>query len=437
MNKNSIPHNREKDSNALIHLWKSPWTSWVGFRYLKSKKNSRFLSFITLLSIMGVGLGVTAMIVVLSVMDGFESELKKRMMSSDLHILVQPTQEVPGFDRGFVAADALDPALVDTILKDKALPVLSFSPVVSTEAILKTGRKVSGIVLKGISDERLARLKSQMVEAAEPKQLVQRRQGEATLELPGIFLGQELAYEMGLIPGDQVTLISPTEFEGPLNGIPRLKRYAIEGIYHSGLPEQELHTVYARQGAVYSFLRKSGVVSQWEITVANFDEAPSLASHLRELAPQFKVQDWVQMNSHLFASLKLERLSMFVILAFIIIVASFNIVTTLTLMVLEKKREISILKAMGARNGQVAAIFLAEGALIGGIILGLLICLGLKRYEFITLPDIYYDRTLPVTFDLKYYVIVSLCALLIVLAACLYPSRRAAKLDPLEGIRFG
>jgi lipoprotein-releasing system permease protein len=261
--------------------------------------------------------------------------------------------------------------------------------------------------------------------------------------LPGIFLGQELAYEMGLIPGDQVTLISPTEFEGPVEGIPRLKRYNIEGVYHSGLPEQELHTVFARQAGVYSFLRKSAVVSQWEITVKDFSQAPEIASEIRASAPGFRVQDWVQMNSHLFASLKLERMSMFVILAFIIIVASFNIVTTLTLMVLEKKKEISILKAMGARNGQVAAIFLAEGVLIGGVgvgggvLLGFLLCAGLKRYEFITLPDIYYDRTLPVTFDLKYYVVVSVCALLIVLGACLYPSRRAAKLDPLEGIRFG
>ena len=435
--------NKNSTNNALTQLWKSPWTSWVGFRYLKSKKNSRFLSFITLLSIMGVGLGVTAMIVVLSVMDGFEAELKKRMMSSDLHILVQPTQEVAGFDRGFVPAAALEPALVNSILQDREQPVLSFSPVVATEAILKTGRKVSGIVLKGLTDERLLRLKPQMVEAAEPQQLMLRRHGEETLKLPGIFLGQELAYEMGLIPGDQVTLISPTEFEGPVQGIPRLKQYAIEGIYHSGLPEQELHTVYTRQAAVYSFLRKSNVVSQWEISVTDFSQAPLIASHLRQLAPQFRVQDWVQMNAHLFASLRLERLSMFIILAFIIIVASFNIVTTLTLMVLEKKREISILKAMGARNSQVAAIFLAEGALIGGVgvgggvLLGLLICAGLKRYEFITLPDIYYDRTLPVTFDLKYYAVVSLCALLIVLAACLYPSRRAAKLDPLEGIRFG
>ena len=183
-------------------------------------------------------------------------------------------------------------------------------------------------------------------------------------------MGQELAYEMGLIPGDQVTLISPTETEGPLDSVPRLKKYFIEGVYHSGLPDQELHTVFAADSAVRSFLRRADVMSEWEIAVKDFDQAPALASKIRELAPQFRVQDWAQLNSHLFASLKLERVAMFVILAFIVIVASFNIVTTLTLMVLEKKREISILKAMGARHGQVAAIFLAEGMLIGGIGVG-------------------------------------------------------------------
>jgi lipoprotein-releasing system permease protein len=161
------------------------------------------------------------------------------------------------------------------------------------------------------------------------------------------------------------------------------------------------------------------------------------------LGSAFKIQDWVELNAHLFASLKLERVSMFVILAFIIVVASFNIVTTLTLMVLEKKRDISILKAMGARHGQVAAVFLAEGILIGalgvggGIGLGGFLCSILRRYEFIQLPDIYYDRTLPVTFDPRYYIGVAACAVLIVLAACLYPSRRAARLNPLDGIRFG
>jgi lipoprotein-releasing system permease protein len=458
MTNNSIPTNSDsksqfithpgnsvgnaKDAGALRHLWLSPWTTWVGFRYLKSKKNSRFLSFITLLSIGGVGLGVTAMIVVLSVMDGFEFELKKRMMSSDLHVLVQPTSETPGFDAGFVPKDSLTPAQISSFLTEPGHEVVNFWPVVTTEAILKAGKKVTGVVLKGVTDERLAQLQKQVVEVADSR-LLMGKEGTDSIRLPGVYIGQELAYEMGLIPGDQLTLISPTEVDGPLDGIPRFKKFVIEGVYHSGLPEQELHTVFSKEQSVRSFLKRVDVISQWEISVKDFSRAPDIAARIRLMAPHLKVQDWIQMNAHLFASLRLERISMFIILAFIIVVASFNIVTTLTLMVLEKKKEICILKAMGARNGQVAAIFLAEGFLIGalgvggGVGFGFILCSLLKRYEFITLPDIYYDRTLPVTFDPRYYAAVATIALVIVLAACLYPSKRAAQLNPLDGIRFG
>lgn len=381
------------------------------------------------------------MIVVLSVMDGFEAELRKRLMSSDLHVLITPTPKVAEFDAGFVPKEALDTGIVQDAVRRKGQVVELWS-VVSTEAILKTGRKVTGIVLKGISDERLKRLKSQVTEAAEPSLLVQ-REGTGSIRLPGLYVGQELAFEMGLIPGDQVTLISPTETEGPLEGVPRLKRYVVEGVYHSGLPEQELHTVFAQESAVHSFLRRSEVVTHWEMSLKDFDRANEVRQELEGRIPQFRVQDWMQLNGQLFASLRLERAAMFIGLAFIVIVASFNIVTTLTLMVLEKRREISILKAFGARHGQVAAIFLAEGLLIGasGVALGtgggLLLCTILKRYEFITLPEVYYDRTLPVTFNPTYYVAVSLCALVIVLVSCLAPSRRAARLNPLDGIRFG
>ena len=429
-----------RDEGAIRHLWLSPWTGWVGFRYLKSKKHSRFLSFITLLSIFGVGLGVTAMVVVLSVMDGFQSELKKRMMSSDLHILVQPTAQTPGFDQGFVPQESLDPHQIHQLLQGKE--VLNFWPIVSTEAILKAGKKVTGVVLKGITPDKLEHLNQQIIESADP-QLLRGGREEGSPSLPGVFIGQELAYEMGLIPGDPVTFISPTEMEGPLESVPRLKKFVIEGIYHSGMPEQELHTAFVRESSVWAFLRRAQVISQWEVAVRDFDQAPEIAAQIRAFAPTFKVQDWMQLNSHLFASLRLERISMFIILTFIIVVASFNIVTTLTLMVLEKKKEISILKAIGARHGQVAAIFLAEGILIGtlgvggGTLLGFLLCSALKHYEFITLPDIYYDRTLPVTFNGLYYILIAVCALMIVLAACIYPSRRAAKLNPLDGIRFG
>jgi lipoprotein-releasing system permease protein len=422
--------------------FQSPWTVWVGLRYLKSKKNSRFLSFITLLSVIGVALGVTSMIVVLSVMDGFESELKKRMISSNLHILVQPSAETQGYRAGFVSGQILGDDDIKTIVSHSQGQIENFWPVVSTEAILKSGKKVTGAIFKGVTADRIKHLSSQLVESAEPHMLMDKSHGD-TARIPGVFVGQELAYELALIPGDQVTMISPTEVEGPVEGIPRLKRYVIEGVYHSGLPDQELHTIFARDTDVRSFLRKANVVSQWEVTVADFNRAPEVARQMRSALPTFRVQDWMQMNAHLFESLKLERMSMFVILAFITIVASFNIVTTLTLMVLEKKKEISILKAMGAQNSQVASIFMSEGILIGalgvssGALLGFIICSILRRYEFITLPDIYYDRTLPVTFNVSYYVTVCTCSLIIVLLACVYPSRRAARVNPLDGIRFG
>jgi lipoprotein-releasing system permease protein len=423
------------------HLWSSPWTGWIGARYLKSKKNSRFLSFITILSILGVGLGVASMIVVLSVMDGFEAELKKRLMGTDLHILITPTHEVVGFDGGVVPDDSLDLEKVKSSIADRA-QIDTMYPVLSTEAILKAGRKVTGVIFKGVPTSRLDKVQDLVVDRAKPESLLEQNAG-AQVKLPGVLVGQELAYEMGLIAGDRVTLISPTETEGPMSSVPRLKRYVVEGIYHSGVPDQELHTVFTTEGSVSSFLRKAKVVSQWEVTVKDFDQAPEVANEIRKQNPQFKVQDWIQLNSNLFWSLKLERISMFVILAFIVVVASFNIVTTLTLMVLEKKREISILRAMGAREGAVAAIFLSEGLFIGGLgigggmALGFGLCVILRKYEFIQLPDVFYDRNLPVTFDARYYIGVGLCALVIVLVACLYPSRRASRLDPLEGIRFG
>ena len=439
--KNLITFQRELASFLafLRDLWKSPWTFWVGLRYLKSKKNSRFLSFITILSILGVALGVTSMLVVLSVMEGFENELKKRMMASELHILIQPTSDSPDFEGGLVPESSLDLSSLD-LVKREPREIVGLWPTLATEVILKAGHKITGISLKGVPPARIEQLKSQMTESAQPV-LLKPEIGAA--QLPGIYLGQELAFELGLIPGDTVTLISPTETEGPMSTVPRLKRYSIQGIYHSGEPDQEMHIVYTSLGAVRSFLRKPHVVNQWEISVRDFDQAPAIAKEIRKLAPHFRVQDWNQLNAHLFASLRTERLSMSIILAFIIIVASFNIVTTLTLMVLEKKKEIAILKTMGARKDEVAAIFVGEGILIGGlgtlggVILSLVICGALKRYDFIQLPAIYYDRTLPVTFRLSYFMGVPTIALLIVLLACLYPSQRAAKLNPLDGIRFG
>ncbi len=427
------------DFEGVWELCTKPWTRWVGIRYLKSKKNSQFLNFVTLLSIFGIGLGVSAMIVVLSVMDGFEAELKKRMIATDLHILIQPQPSAPGFVSGLVPQGVISAEMIEVWKKSAwGSSITGFWPVLSTEAILRSGKKVTGVFLKGVDESRLKVLESQMVESHASAWSEQ----EST-HAPEVYLGQELASEMGLFAGDIVTLVSPTETDDSLGSVPRLRKVVIAGIYHSGLPDQELHVLFAKEQVVQSFLKKADVVSQWEIAVQDFEMAPKIAQKLKTLLPDFRIQDWVEMNANLFASLKLERIAMFVILSFIIVVASFNIVTTLSLMVFEKKREIAILKTMGAEKGQIAAVFLAQGGIIGslgivgGLLLGLLVCCLLKRYDLVTLPEIYYDRTLPVTFDAKYYLIVMLCTVGIVWVACLYPSKRASKLHPLEGIRFG
>lgn len=415
-------------------LLRAHYSWWVGFRYLRSKKNSKFLSMITVLSLAGVCLGTTALIVVLSVMDGFEKKLRERLMSSDLHLLIQPKENI------YYPRDKNQSA--EWVKKyESSVPGLRIFPILSTEAILRTEKKVKGLVVKGVDDTRFDEIVRNAKETTDPSMMVDVENGEA-IQLPGLILGQELADEMLLSPGSQVSLISPLETEGPLSQVPRLKRFVVQATYHAGTPEQELGMVFTRSVNVESFLRKRNILTHWEAIVNDFDQSDVYRDQIQKDFPQFKVQDWKQINSKLFYSLRLERVAMFIALTFIIIVASFNIVTTLTLMVLEKKREIAILKIMGAPNSEVSAIFFSEGLLIGitgtvlGLLLGGLICYILAAYPVIQLPDIYYDRSLPVSFVPGYFITIALSSLFIVFCACLYPARRAARLPPLEGIRY-
>jgi lipoprotein-releasing system permease protein len=259
----------------------------------------------------------------------------------------------------------------------------------------------------------------------------------------GLWLGKELAYQMGISPGDSVQIISPLETEGPLESVPRLRTFRIEGIVDSGLPEKDLHTAYAPMKAVGSFLQKNSVVNQVEVHVRDFEQSVNVAKTMRTvLGSDFLVKDWEQLNAHLFASLRLERITMFVILTVIILVASFNIVTSLKMLVIEKRKEIAILRAMGATAKQIRGVFFIQGAVIAnlgallGAFLGLGVAWALKHYDF-KLPDIFYDRNLPVVISPVLVVFVVVVAILIVLLATYFPARSAVKLSPIEGIRHG
>lgn len=399
---------------------------FVGLRYLRAKKDSRFLSLITGFSVAGVALGVCTLIVILSVMDGFEGALKGRLSQGDFHVLV--TRDAAGRDPFFAF-----PTEQTAKVYAQSDEIEAVNPVLSTEAILRAKKRVSGMTLRGVSDAQMAGLAKHLVEAIE---------GPRAMSPEGLWVGRELAYQLNILPGDKVQVISPTETEGPLESVPRLRSFRVEGIYESGIPEKDLHVVYAPIESVRAFVQKPGLVNQVEISVKRFEESRTAAGAVRELlGAEFTVKDWEQLNAHLFASLRLERITMFVILTMIILVASFNIVTSLKMLVIEKRREIAILQAMGATSRQIARIFLFQGVVIANVgsllggVAGVGIALALKRYQFIELPDIFYDRSLPVLISPLFVVGVMITAVLIVLGASFFPARSAMRVRPIEGIR--
>jgi lipoprotein-releasing system permease protein len=415
------------------------WVRFVAKRYLKAKRSTRFLSLSTALSVGGIGLGVAAIIVVLAVMSGFEYQLREKLISSDLHVLITPQSSFPSFDMGYVNRDDVKtmPAVASMTVSPE-VDLLSF--VLGTEVVLRAGNKVNGVEVKGVDAARMARIKKSLTEEALPQMLVDRNGPDST-RYPGIFVGKELAYEMGLIPGDFVTLISPSEMDGPFSNIPRVKRFIVEGIYHLGVPDQESEVVFTPIANMESFLHRRNAVSSIEITLKDANQSEDFVKKYEKQLPGLRMRDWNELNSNLFASMKLERLAMFLILLFTVMIASLNIVSTLSLLVQEKLTEISIFKTMGATRQNISGIFVWKGLMIGGTgvffgtFFALVICISLRKFDFIALPDVYYDRTLPVSFDPFYFIGVPLVSFGIVCLASYFPAKRAAMLTPLDGIR--
>jgi lipoprotein-releasing system permease protein len=423
------------------HKSESGWIRWVAKRYLKSKRDARFLNLSTALATTGIALGVAAIIIVLSVMKGFENQMAEKLISTDLHVLIEPKPDFAGFNMGVVPLSEFEKLPAFAFMKTSP-EVEMFSPVLSSEVVLRSGTKVSGVQVKGIDPARMTKLQNSLVEQALPQMLVEREGPEVTRHA-GIFVGQELAFEMGLIPGDFVTLISPSVMDGPFSNIPRMKRFIVEGIYKLGSPEQEAHIVMTPVANMESFLRERGGVSSIEVTLKNArDSADWSARYRRELeSVPVRIQDWNELNSSLFASMKLERIAMFLILLFTVVVASLNIVSTLMLIVQEKVREIAILRTLGAKGRQILNIFLYKGFLMGGMgvvwgtLIAIVVCVVLRKFHWITLPDVYYDRNIPVAFDSLYFIGVPFVSFAIVMVASLFPARRAAGLQPIEGVR--
>ena len=408
---------------------------FVSLRYLLAKRRQTFISLITFISIAGVAVGVTALIVVLAVMNGFQDDLRNRILGITSHVIVG----------SFNGACSDYQGLLEKVEKEPE--VVAATPFIHAQVMISSGRNVSGALLRGIDPlgaAKVINIQDNMIRGNLGDLRPEAVQGGEAPAQQGIILGVELCNNLGVRQGEWVTVISPSGRLTPLGQVPKSKLFQVVGIIQSGMYEYDNTLAYISLTAAQQFLGLADAVSGLEMRLADIYGAREVAESLRaRLGLPYWVRDWMQMNRNLFSALKLEKVVMFIILTLIILVAAFNIVSSLIMLVMEKTRDIAILKAMGATTSSIRKIFVMEGFLIGtsGTLLGLLggfsLCSLLKRYQFIELPrDVYYISTLPVKMELLDVGAIALSAIVISLVATLYPSRQAARLDPAEALRY-
>lgn len=397
---------------------------FIALRYLKAKRKQFFISIITIISMAGVAIGVGTIIAVISVMAGFEEDLRSKILGTNSHIVI--------IDRG-------EGAIKDykTIISkiEKVEHVISATPFIYNQVMLTTESGVSGVVLRGIDP-------SEEGKVTDIKKNIKDGRLEALNEKQGIIIGKELAKRLLAFAGNKITVVSPLGIIGPMGTIPKMKVFEVVGIFESGMYEYDSTLAYISIKDAQQFFNMGDAVSGIEVRVDDIYNARDISGKIQSvLGFPYWARDWSQMNKNLFSALALERIVMFIILTLIILVAAFNIVSTLIMIVMEKNKDIAILMAMGATKKGIMKIFIVNGLIIGivgtiiGVILGYLICIFIGK--FIKLPgDIYYISQFPIKMRLFNIILISLTAIGISFLATIYPSYRAAKIDPAEALRY-
>jgi lipoprotein-releasing system permease protein len=407
-----------------------PFEIVIGLRYLKAKRKQAFISVISAFSVLGVMLGVMTLIIVLGVMNGFERDLKEKILGTVSHLVVMShsNRSVTGWSNLMGRIEDFN-------------GVKATTPYIYGQAMLSTRGKVRGVIVRGI-DPRTA---SKVISL--PRYL---SQGSIDDLLPapdgsvGILIGKELAALNLLRMGDVVQLISPQGKRTPIGAIPRVQNFRIVGIFKSGMYEFDANLVYMDLGEAQKFFEMGEGVTGIEVNLADIYSAPKLGSRIEStLGTPFWTRTWKEMYRNLFSALKLEKIAMFIILTFIVLVAAFNIIIALIMLVMEKSRDIAILKALGATSETIMRIFVVQGMLVGvvgtflGAVAGVAGATILARYPIIELPEeIYTIPTLPVSIEVTDVLIVCGVALAICFLATIYPSLRAARLEPVEALRY-
>jgi lipoprotein-releasing system permease protein len=410
-----------------------PFTWFVGTRYLKSRRKQAFISLITLLATAGIALGVMALIVVIGVMTGFESELQNRILGIESHVLVMRYGEtLTDIDGTLKAIESID-------------GVRSAAPFIYSQVMLRSPDGITGAVLKGLDPDRPGPPVFVDRDTSIAKGLRDAVSEPAAGKAPGLIVGKVIAEKLKIADGDPVFLISPLGKGAAKNRMPAVMRMAVAGVFETGMNEYDGAMAFMRLDAARDLLQMPEQASGLEVRIADIYQAKQIAETIVErLGFPFWARDWMQMNRNLFSMLRLQKTVMFIILTLIVLVAAFNIASALIMMVMEKTRDIAILKTMGATNRHIRRIFVFKGLLIGcagtaiGGTLGFMVCAILKRYPFIKLPgDVYFLTTLPVSLQPFDLIAIGLCTVIICFLATLYPAVSASSLDPVEGIRCG
>ena len=418
------------------------WELFVGLRYLRARRRRAFISLISLISLLGVTIGVATLNIVLAVMTGFEQDLRDKILGFNPHIVV--------VSYGGPLSD--DPATVEKV---RAVPgVVAAAPFVYGQAMLTVGRSAAGVIVRGIDPHAAGavvdverHLESGSVSAlAEPHKItLPPEEGGASVELSGVLLGSELARQLGVVPGDVVNLVSPLGTPGPGGMVPRIKRFVLSGVFDSGMYDYDTTLAYLALRDAQRFFDMKDSITGIEVRVADVYRARDVARRIETALGGFphRARDWMEVNRNLFSALKLEKVVYGIVLCLIVVVAAFNILATLTMVVKEKRRDIAILKTMGGSSASIGRIFVLNGAVIGvagtvlGNVLGVAGCWVLTHYQFVELPkDVFLVTTLPVRMDPLNFAIVATVSIAICIVAALSPARRAASLVPVEVIRY-
>lgn len=408
----------------------------IGLRYLKSKRREAVISLITLISSGGVALGVMALIVVLSVMSGFEKDLRDKILGTNAHVVLLRFGE-----GGITDVDKLLPRITP-------LPhVAAAAPFTLHQVMLTSRHGVMGAVLRGVDPEREGQVTDLARNMKKGSLDALSRDGE------GIILGKSLAASLGISVGDPVNVVSPVGGGvTPLGMAPRVKQFTVVGVFEAGMYEYDAGLAYIPIPAAQTFFRMGKSVTGVEIKLDDIYQAPQVAGQMQEeLRFPFYTRTWMEMNKNLFSALKLEKTVMFIILVMIVLVAAFGVVSTLTMLVMEKTREIAILKSMGATAAGIMRIFILDGVVIGavgtlvGLLGGLVVTKNLDRivsfvervFGIDAFPgDVYFLDKLPHQINAPDVVVVVIVSLIISFLATLYPSWQASRLNPVDALRY-